>query len=626
MSKFYITTPIYYVNDQPHLGHAYTTILADVLARYRRTLGDDVHFLTGTDEHGLKVQQAAQARGVEPQAHCDEYVQRFQELWQRLHISHDDFIRTTEPRHKVVVQRLLQDLHDKGELYLDEYEGLYSVAEERFVTQKEVDSGEFRQVEKVKERNWFFRMSAYQERLVAHIEEHPTFIQPDSRRNEVLGFLRQPLGDLCISRPKSRLSWGIELPFDSDYVNYVWFDALTNYISAIGYSSDGSEFDTWWPVDIHLIGKDILTTHAVYWPTMLMAAGLPLPKTIFAHGWWLMEDEKMSKSVGNVVRPLDLVDQVGVDPVRYYLMRDMVLGQDANFTADSFVRRYNADLANDLGNLVNRVAKFIRANFDGRVPEAAILVREEDEQGTNMTIRAMAVQTPIDVRELIKNMRIHTAIEQIMKLVNLINNYLEWTAPWKSIKTNKKLSGESLYHAAEALRIALQLLHPVMPERVEAMRAMIGAADIPLNDFNWGALKPGTPLGEHETPFPRIETLSAVSEPAASPKGIITFEDVAAADLRVAEVLAAERVAGTDKLLKLRISLGEEERQIVAGIAVYYDPEDLVGRRVVVVANLEPAKIRGEVSEGMLLAAEDEDGRLVLATVDGDVPPGLKVG
>ncbi|MCH7520849.1 MAG: methionine--tRNA ligase [Candidatus Marinimicrobia bacterium] len=507
MTKFYITTPIYYVNDQPHLGHAYTTILADVLARYRRALGDRVHFLTGTDEHGLKVQQAAQARGVEPQAHCDEYVQRFQELWRRLNISHDDFIRTTEPRHKVVVQRLLQDLHDKGELYLDEYEGLYSVSEERFVTQKEVDSGAFRQVEKIKERNWFFRMSAYQERLVAHIDEHPEFIQPESRRNEVLGFLRKPLGDLCISRPKSRLTWGIELPFDTDFVNYVWFDALTNYISAIGYTGEGPEFEQWWPVDIHLIGKDILTTHAVYWPTMLMAAGIPLPKTIFAHGWWLMGDEKMSKSLGNVVRPLDLIDQVGVDPVRYYLMRDMVLGQDASFTADSFVRRYNADLANDLGNLVNRVAKFIRSNFDGKVP-----VGVNDENSTlHEILIARTKDVVARVPELIGAMRLHEAIEQVIQLVRNTNWYLEQTQPWKAVKTDRARAGSALYHAAEALRIALQLLHPVMPSRVEAMRAMIGAADIPLNDFNWGALKPGTPLGDHETPFPRIETLTAGS-------------------------------------------------------------------------------------------------------------------
>jgi len=630
MPKFYVTTPIYYVNDQPHLGHAYTTILADVLARYHRTLGDEVHFLTGTDEHGLKVQQAALQRGVEPQAHCDEYVRRFQELWKRLHISHDDFIRTTDDRHKVVVQRLLQDLYDKGEIYQDEYEGWYSVSEERFITQKEMDSGDFRQVEKVKEQNWFFRMSRYQQALIDHINAHPEFIRPASRRNEVLGFLRRPLGDLCISRPKTRLAWGIELPFDPDYVNYVWFDALTNYISAIGYTEDDATFRQWWPADYHLIGKDILTTHAVYWPTMLMAADIPLPRTIFAHGWWLMGAEKMSKSLGNVVRPLDLIDQVGVDPVRYYLMRDMVLGQDASFTPEAFVRRYNSDLANDLGNLVNRVTKFIRANFDGKVPEAKIIDRYEDEQGVNMTIRGGANQAPEDVRGLIEDMQIHAAIERIMKLVNLINNYLEWTSPWKIIKDNKKLAGESLYYAAEALRIAIQLLHPVMPSRVDAMRVMIGAGDIPITAMEWGRLKPGAPLGAGEAPFPRIESLVPAAEEAPEPTRSpeeLALDTLGKTDLRIAEILAAEPVAGADKLLKLRISIGNEERQIIAGIAEHYTPEELAGKRIVVVANLKPAKIRGEESQGMLLAAEDDEGRLVLTTVDqGDAGPGAKVG
>ncbi|MCH8025049.1 MAG: methionine--tRNA ligase, partial [Candidatus Marinimicrobia bacterium] len=424
--KFYITTPIYYVNDQPHLGHAYTTILADVLARYHRTLGDDVHFLTGTDEHGLKVQQAAQQRGADPQAHTDEFVQRFQEMWRQLDISHDDFIRTTEERHKKVVRRLLQDLYDKGEIYQDEYEGLYSVSEERFITQRELDSGEFRQVEKIKEQNWFFRMSAYQQRLIDYINEHPQFIQPDHRRNEVLGFLRQPLGDLCISRPKSRLEWGIELPFDSDYVTYVWFDALTNYISAIGYTEDQATFSKWWPADYHLIGKDILTAHCVYWPTMLMAAGIDLPRTIFAHGWWLMGEDKMSKSRGNVVRPLDLIDQVGVDPLRYYLMRDMVLGQDASFTAESFVRRYNADLANDLGNLVNRVTKFIRRHFEGQVPKPVVAPDPANEE----LLKAEAAKVVAKVPGLIEAMRLHEAVEQGMELVRRVNGYLERCQPW----------------------------------------------------------------------------------------------------------------------------------------------------------------------------------------------------
>ncbi|UCH62697.1 MAG: methionine--tRNA ligase [Fidelibacterota bacterium] len=626
MPKFYVTTPIYYVNDLPHIGHAYTTILADVLARYHRTLGDEVHFLTGTDEHGLKVQQAAQSRNTDPRAHCDEYVVRFQELWRRLHISNDDFIRTTEKRHTAVVQRLLQALHDKGELYQDEYEGWYSVSEERFITKKELDSGEFRQVEKVKERNWFFRMSAYQERLIEHIQEHPEFIQPETRRNEVLGFLRKPLGDLCISRPKSRLTWGVELPFDPDYVNYVWFDALTNYVSAVGYTEDDKRFKDWWPADVHLIGKDILTTHAVYWPTMLMAAGIPLPRTIFAHGWWLMGEEKMSKSLGNVVRPLDLIDLVGVDPVRYYLMRDMVLGQDASFTPEAFERRYNSDLANDLGNLANRIAKFIRRHFEARVPG----LKQPADTTFDEALKTGAEEIVRQVPQLISEMRLHEAIEGIMELVRQVNTYLEQTQPWHQIKADKDLAGNSLYHAAEALRIAAQLLHPVMPNRMEAIRRMIGAEKVSLNDFAWGRLRPGTPLGEGEIPFPRLDTLTAASQaepPEEQPENVVTFDDFQKVDLRVAEVMAAERVAGTDKLLKLGISLGEEERQIVAGIAQHYEPEQLTGRRIVVVANLQPVKIRGEESRGMLLAAEGKDGKLVLATVDDpEMPAGLRIG
>jgi len=618
--KFYITTPIYYVNDQPHLGHAYTTILADVLARYHRTLGDEVHFLTGTDEHGLKVQQAAQQRGADPQAHTDEYVQRFVEMWQRLDISHDDFIRTTEERHKVVVRRLLTNLHDKEKIYLDEYEGLYSVSEERFITEREMESGEFRQVEKIKESNWFFRMSNYQQQLIDHINEHPEFIQPKHRRNEVLGFLRQPLSDLCISRPKSRLEWGIELPFDSDYVTYVWFDALTNYISAIGYTADEAEFARWWPAEYHLIGKDILTTHCVYWPTMLMAAGVALPKTIFAHGWWMMDEGKMSKSVGNVVRPLDLIDQVGVDPVRYYLMRDMVLGQDANFTADSFVRRYNADLANDLGNLVNRVAKFIRRHFEGQVPKPVVapdLAHDEE-------LKALAAETVAEVPGLIESMKLHEAVKQGMALVRWVNGYLEKCQPWHQIKDDPTLAGSTLYHAAEALRLALLLLHPVMPQRVGLMLGMIGAGALPLTDFTWGGLKPGTPLGEGESPFPRLDKL-AVGEPPAD-DGLITFDDFEQVDLRVARVLAAERVEGADKLLKLQVDSGDGKRQIIAGIAQHYDPADLPGKSIVVVANLKPAKIRGEESQGMLLAAEDGNTLVVATLEDADVAPGTKVG
>src|SRR3989338_5028458 len=372
MSKFYVTTPIYYVNDKPHIGHAYTTILADVLSRYHKTAGREVFFLTGLDEHGEKVETAAKKRNMTPQAHCDDLAPRFTELWKKLEIENTDFVRTTESRHKKVVQDVLQRIHDNGDIYEGEYEGWYSVAEERFITQTEKDSGQFREVKTIKEKNWFFKMSKYQQRLVDYLNQNPDFIRPSHRKNEILGFLKQPLGDLCISRPKSRLSWGIEIPFAKDYVTYVWFDALVNYISIIGFGGDEKKFKKWWPADVHLIGKDILTTHSVYWPTMLFSLGLPLPKTVFAHGWGLIGETKMSKSLGNVINPLDLVDKYGEDAVRYYLMRDMVLGDDANFTLENFIHRYNSDLANDFGNLLNRVSGLLNKHFEGCIPESFV--------------------------------------------------------------------------------------------------------------------------------------------------------------------------------------------------------------------------------------------------------------
>jgi methionyl-tRNA synthetase len=611
------------VNDEPHLGHAYTTILGDVLARYHRAQGDDVHFLTGTDEHGLKVQQAALKRGADPQAHTDEFVLRFQDLWQRLYISNDDFIRTTQKRHKDVVQALLQDLHDKGELYKADYEGFYSVSEERFITEKEMESGAFRQVEKIKETNWFFRMSAYQERLVDHIKKHPDFIQPETRRNEVLGFLRGELSDLCISRPKSRLEWGIELPFDSGYVTYVWFDALTNYISAIGYGKDDDKFQKWWPVNYHLIGKDILTTHAVYWPTMLMAAGLPLPQAIYAHGWWLMGDDKMSKSQGNVVQPLDLIEHIGVDPVRYLLMREMVLGQDATFTTEQFLRRYNADLANDLGNLTNRISKFIRRHFEGKVPPPVL----PDDDTHEKALQAKAEDVVKQVPDLIGRMKIATAIGTIMELVRQVNVYLEQTQPWKQVKEDKAAAGNTLYVAAEALRIAAQLLHPVMPNRMDSVRQMVGVASVELSELGWGLAEPGMPLSEPWAPFPRLESLDlqkAASGPEEEDQDTYgTFEKT---DLRIAEVLAARPVKDSDKLLQLNFNLDGQEHQIIAGIAQHYKAESLIGRRIVLVANLKPAKIMGIESQGMLLAMGDDESMTIGTVDDPEMVTGSRVG
>ena len=503
MANFYLTTPLYYVNDKPHIGHAYTTILADVLARYHRIMGDEVFFLTGTDEHGQKVQEAAEIRNVEPNTHVDEYVKRFQMLWSRLDISHDDFIRTTEPRHTERVQELLNTLFEKNEIYLDEYEGLYSVSEERFVTEKEVNEGDFRQIKKLKEKNYFFRMSNYQDRLIQHIEDHPEFIKPETRKNEIIGFLRKPLNDLCISRPKSRLSWGIEIPFDSDYVTYVWFDALLNYITAIGWGAEEDTFIKWWPADYHLMGKDILTTHAVYWPIMLMAADIALPKSIFAHGWWLMEESKMSKSLGNIINPLQLIDDYGVDSLRFFLMRDMVLGMDANFTMDSFIKRYNSDLANDYGNLVNRVTMLIHKHFDGRIPQSG------DYNETDLELIAEAKATPQIVRNLIGEMKIHDAVENTIALIRKVNAYLEIKAPWKSIIDDSSQQGSAattLALSADVLRIGSQLLNPIMPEKTQSILNTLGASSIPLSETNVGKLKAGAVLGEGKSPFPRIIT------------------------------------------------------------------------------------------------------------------------
>ncbi len=494
-SKFYLTTPIYYVNDKPHIGHAYTTILADVLARYHRAAGEEIFFLTGVDEHGQKVQQAAEKRGLSPQAHCDDLAPRFLELWKTLNIQHDDFIRTTQARHVRVVQTVLQNVYDKGDIYPAEYEGWYSVAEERFITATEMESGAFRDVKKIQERNWFFRMGKYQQPLSDYIQAHPDFIQPDHRRNEILGFLRQPLEDLCISRPKSRMSWGIELPFDKDYVTYVWFDALLNYITGPGYLADEARFQNWWPASVHLIGKDILTTHAVYWPTMLFSLGLPFPKMIFAHGWWLTGETKMSKSLGNVVNPLDLIEQYGVDAVRYYLMREMVLGQDASFSVESFVKRYNSDLANDFGNLLNRVSGLIGKLFDGKVPQPI------DGDAETKNIQAMGQDLEKKVQSCINQMSIHEAIEEIMTLVRAINRYLEQQAPWKVIKTDRAAAGGILYTTTEALRLCAILLQPVMPTKTQEVLEILGAVG---SRAVWG-YNFETPLKSHGALFPRIE-------------------------------------------------------------------------------------------------------------------------
>ncbi len=508
---FYITTPIYYVNDVPHIGHAYTTIAADILTRFKRLEGYQAFFLTGTDEHGQKVEKAAQERGVDPKTHCDEMVKRFQSLWQRLNISNNDFIRTTEVRHKKVVQKILQDLYDRGEIYQDSYEGWYCVPCERFWTEKDLVEGKcpdcLRGVNEISEKNYFFRMSKYQSWLIEHIENNERFILPSSRRNEILGFLRGPLEDLCISRPKKRLKWGIEIPFDTDYVTYVWFDALINYVSGIGYGSGENSFSDFWPQAIHLIGKDILTTHTVYWPTMLNGIGLTPPKMVFAHGWWTVEGKKMSKSLQNVVEPNRLIDTYGVDAVRYFLMREVPFGVDGDFSHSAMVHRINSDLANDLGNLFSRALSMVIRYFDGAIPNPSSL-KEIDHRLQEVSVKVLA-QIPQQMNDLSFN----KALATIWEIVSASNKYVDETAPWSLAKEEKDRSRLStvLYQTVESLRIIALLLAPFMPSSSEKMWSQLGMEGHLQEqnleeDGKWGGLKPGRKVVKPTPLFPRIDT------------------------------------------------------------------------------------------------------------------------
>ena len=660
-SKFYITTPIYYVNDEPHIGHAYTTVAADVLARYHRLLKQDVFFLTGTDEHGQKVDQAASKRGIPPQQHADELVVRFQQLWKQLDISNDDFVRTTQERHRRVVQAALQQLWDQKEVYRDTYRGWYCLPDERFWTEKDVVDGKCpdcgRQVEPLSEQNYFFKMGQYQERLRRHILENPAFILPDSRRNEVLGFLEKPLGDLCISRPKSRLAWGIPFPFDPDYVTYVWFDALVNYISIPGYATDPERFQRWWPADLHLVGKDILTTHAVYWSTMLMALGLPLPKTLFAHGWWTVNREKMSKSLGNVVKPEEMIQRFGVDPFRYFLLREVPFGQDGDFSKDALINRINSDLANDLGNLLSRTLNLIEQFTEGVIPQPSTFTYPEEKEVREVREVALGLFSPIE--DTLNRLEFHLALGEIWKLVNRANVFIEQMAPWKlAKKTDEKEKLRTvLYTAAEALRFIALYLRPFMPQAAREMERQLGLLPpyekISLNDGRkWGGFLEGSRVAKGKSLFPRIdkknetEPAASASAPAAPQKvsaaplsfkpsikissqaedyGVpITIDDFAKLDLRVGLILAAEKVAGSKKLLKLQVDIGSEQRQVVAGIGTRYTPESLIGKKIVLITNLQPAKIMGVESRGMLLAAGGEEV-LGLATFLEEIPPGSRI-
>jgi methionyl-tRNA synthetase len=630
---FYLTTPIYYVNATPHLGHAYTTILADTLCRYRRLAGDEVFFLTGTDEHGEKIAQAAAKAGESPQAYADRLAAAFRAQWDALGVRYDDFIRTTEPRHQAVVQRVLQRLYDAGEIYFGEYGGHYCVGCERFYTDKELVDGKCPQHGTeppfLKEPNYFFRMSRYQEWLVQHIETHPDFIRPERYRNEVLGMLRDPLPDLSISRPKVRLPWGIPLPFDENFVTYVWFDALLNYVSALGWP-DGPRFRAFWPHVQHLIGKDILKPHAIYWPPMLKAAGIPLYQTLDVHGYWTLGGGKISKSVGNVVEALKLADTYGRDAFRYFVLREMPFGHDASFSEEALVERLNADLANDLGNFVSRAVAMLVGFGRGAVPAPGPFGAAETEIRDGLGRMLTAVHTAME------EFAFQRALVAMWEWIGALNRYVDAQAPWVLAKDAARAERlrTVLFTLAEALRVLGILLEPFLPDTAAAIRRQLGLGGVPrLEDIEpWGRVIPETRIARAPALFPRVEAArDTQGPPAAAPAaptrvGLprISVDEFRRLDLRVAEVLDAEPVAKSKKLLKLTVKLGEETRTVVAGIAQHYRPEALRGRKVVVVANLEPATLMGVESNGMVLAGSEGE-MLALLTLDRDLPPGAKV-
>jgi methionyl-tRNA synthetase len=628
---FYLTTPIYYINARPHLGHAYTTIIADAMARYRRLAGDRVWFLTGTDEYGDKIAQAAARDGVSPQALADANSAAFRETWVRLGITNDDFIRTTEPRHARVVQQILQQLWEAGEIYFGKYGGHYCYGCERFYTDKEIEDGKCPDHDTpltwIEEENYFFRMSAYQQWLVDEITAHPERIRPERYRNEIQSFLREPLQDLSISRPRARLTWGIPLPFDDRFVTYVWFDALINYVSALG--EIGSEqHRTFWPHVQHLIGKDILKQHAVYWPCMLKAAGLPIYRHLNVHGFWRMGGGKMSKSIGNVVEALALTDTYGHDAFRYFVMREAVFGLDADFSEEALVGRLNADLANDLGNLVARATTLLAGR--GAVPAPGEATPADAEVAAGYRSMRAAVDAAME------EFAFSRALGAIWGWLGILNRYVDAEQPWALARdpARRPRLDAVLYTLGESLRCLGIVLEPFLPLAAGKIREALGVRVAPtLAAAEWGGLQPGTPVQRLSGLFPRVErspkdTLSGAKEGAPAEAGTrperISIADFGRIDLRVAEIVAAGAMPRSKKLLKLTISLGGETRTVMAGIAEHYAPADLVGRKVVVVANLQPAKLMGVESNGMVLAGSS-DGTLALLTLDRDLPPGARV-
>jgi methionyl-tRNA synthetase len=634
VGTFYLTTPIYYVNAPPHLGGAYTTIIADATARWHRLAGDDVFFLTGTDEHGDKIAQAAAAAGVTPQALTDEISAAYRETWRRLGITNDDYIRTTEPRHQKVVQSILQTLWDRQEIYLGTYGGHYCFGCERFYADKEIVDGKCPDHQTpltwIEEENYFFRMSKYQDWLIEYVEQHRDFIRPERYRNEILGFLRDPLQDLSISRPRKRLQWGVPLPFDDGYVTYVWFDALINYVSALG-EPGAPKFERYWPHVQHLIGKDILKPHGVYWPCMLKAAGIDVYRHLNVHGYWTVDGQKMSKSLGNVVEPLPMQAKYG-EAFRYFLMREPVFGLDSDFGETALVGRLNADLANDLGNLVARATTLI-ASHGGVVPAAG------EGTAADATVAAAWPRALQGCRVAMEEFAFQRALAALWEFVGVLNRYVDGEQPWALAKAPDKADRlrTVLATLAKGLRCLGVALDPFLPESAAKIRGAIGLAGPPrLDDVaQWGRLAAGTPVQRLSGLFPRVDarapaTAAATPAPktgaegAAADSAKISVADFGRLDLRVAEIVAADAVPKSKKLLKLTVSLGEERRTVVAGIAEHYAPADLVGKKVVIVANLEAARLMGIDSHGMVLAGS-ADGRLAVLTLDRDLPAGARV-
>jgi len=629
VTVFYLTTPIYYVNDRPHLGHAYTTIVADAMARYHRLAGDDVWLLTGTDEHGDKIAQAAAKAGLTPQAMADQNSGAFRETWKALGIQYDDYIRTTEERHKKVVQAILQKLWDAGEIYLGKYGGNYCYGCERFYTEKEIVDGKcpdhLTPLAWIEEENYFFKMSKYQSWLIDHIEKNPDFVRPERYRNEVLGFLRDPLTDLSISRPRRRLEWGIPLPFDDKYVTYVWFDALINYVSALGGPGD-PRYEKYWPHVQHVTAKDIVKPHAIYWPCMLKAAGIPLYQHLNVHGYWTLGGHKISKSVGNLVEALALKEKYGNDAFRYFVLREMVFGLDADFSEEGLVGRLNADLANDLGNLVSRATTLIVNLGRGVVPARGRTTAAED------AVAAAFDKAKADVAAAMDEFAFHKALASLWEFVGVVNRYVDSTQPWALAKdAGKKVELDAaLSTLAESLKMLGIVLAPFLPDAAAKIRAALGQTGEPkLGDAVWGRLAAGTPVQKLSGLFPRVDdkkpaAAEATGAATAEAGARIKIDEFGKVELRVAEVVAAESLPKSKKLLKLTLSLGQEQRTVVAGIAEHYAPADLVGKKVVIVANLEAAKLMGVESNGMVLAASS-GGKLAVLTLDRDLPPGAKV-